>query len=50
MSKHLAQVKFKRAMYHRTPQARYHEYQLGVKMLVSMEKKINNRIGIYRDL
>ena len=48
MSKHLAQVKVKRAERHRTPRATDHVYQPGDQVLVWMEKQINNRIGTYR--
>ena len=49
MSKHLAQVKFKRAERHRTLRATDHVYQPGDLVLVWMEKQINNRVGTYRD-
>ena len=48
MSKHLARVKVKRAQHHRTPKSTDHVYYPGDRVLVWMERQINNRIGFYR--
>ena len=48
MSKHLAQVKVKRVERHRTQMATDHVYQPDDRVLVWMEKQINNRIGMYK--
>ena len=48
MSKHLAQVKVRRAERHHTPRATEYVHQSGDQVLVWVEKPINSRIGIYR--
>ena len=48
MSKHMAQVRVKRALKHRTPKAADCTFSPGDKVLVWMESQINNRIGLYK--
>ena len=48
MSKHMAQVKNRRALKHRTLSAADYIFSPGDKVLVWMENQRNNRIGLYK--